>query len=94
MGAGTALGWNSAGSLDSLGGGITYIFQQTSDAAVGESAIADTICTGNPVLFHAFLFVSGTMQDLGTLGGCASAALSLNASHAVVGWAQTAGGNA
>jgi uncharacterized membrane protein len=28
------------------------------------------------------------MQDLGTLDGCQSAALSLNASHVVVGWAQ------
>jgi uncharacterized membrane protein len=63
-------------------------------AAVGESSIANPVCFNE--VFHAFLFVSnsansGTMQDLGTLGGCQSAAFSLNASHVVVGQAQRPG---
>jgi hypothetical protein len=84
---------NSASSFyGSLGGGITYIYKQTSDAAVGASAIPPGDCPGT-VTMHAFLFLqnsadSGTMQDLGTLDGCQSAALSLNASHVVVGWSQ------
>lgn len=81
----------SGGFYGSLGGGTTYIYQSTNDAAVGESNIANASC--RDVVFHAFLFVqntadSGTMQDLGTLGGCQSAAFSLNGSHVVVGWAQ------
>jgi len=82
---------NSANSFyGSLGGGITYIYRKTSNAAVGTSAIAPPSCPGD-VTWHAFLFLQtsvagGTMQDLGTLGGCASAGLSFNASHVVVGW--------
>ena len=82
---------NSASSYGSLGGGVTYVYQQTSDAAVGASSIAGPCMN---VTLHAFLFLrnstgGGTMQDLGTLNdGCQSAALSLNASHVVVGWAQ------
>jgi uncharacterized membrane protein len=64
--------------------------------SIGESAVPNSGCSPNGVEFHAFLFVNGTLQDLGTLGGgCQSAALSLNgpatgnaASHVVVGWSQ------
>jgi uncharacterized membrane protein len=79
---------NSASEIGSLGAGITYIYQQTSDASVGESAVANPSCSPSGVEFHAFLF-SGTLHDLGTLNsGCQSAALSVNASHVVVGWSQ------
>jgi uncharacterized membrane protein len=79
---------NSAAKIGSLGGGITYVYQQTSDASVGTSALADQGCQGGD-LFHAFLFVNGKMQDLlGFPPECESAALSLNASHVVVGWSQ------
>ena len=78
---------NSAATIGSLGGGITYIYQHTSDASVGASATGSVDCVGNEV-FHAFLFVSGKMQDLGGFNpACDSAALSLNASDVVVGWA-------
>jgi len=90
---------NSAGAFyGSLGGGATYIFQSTRvggfGVAVGKSSIANPDCFNE--VFHAFLFVqntanSGTMQDLGTLGGCQSAAFSLKASHLVVGQAQRPG---
>ncbi|MGH8228107.1 MAG: hypothetical protein ACRET2_00425 [Steroidobacteraceae bacterium] len=98
----------AGGSYGSLGGGITYIYQpitlspyQPVDpqlpvvVAVGESTVANSGCAAMD--FHAFLFLptsamGGTMEDLGTLGGCQSAALSLNASHVVVGWAQESGG--
>ena len=79
---------NSASQIGSLGGGITYIYQQTSNASVGESAIANPICSPSGMEFHAFLF-SVTLHDLGTLNsGCQSVALSLNASQVVVGWSQ------
>jgi hypothetical protein len=82
---------NSANTFyGSLGGGITYIYQQTSNAAVGTSAIPPGSCPGDMTL-HAFLFLQssasgGTMHDLGTLDGCWSVALAFNASHVVVGW--------
>jgi len=90
----------AGGFYGSLGGRTTYIFQSMSvdglSAAVGESSIANPDCSNE--VFHAFLFLqktaeSGTIQDLGTLGGCQSAAFSLNASHLVVGQAQAPGQN-
>ncbi len=43
-------------------------------------------------LIHAFLLTSGTMQDLGTLGGQRSEANSINDHDQIVGWAYDIGG--
>jgi hypothetical protein len=81
---------NSAPQIGSLGGGVSYIYQVRGNAAVGVSNVANPDCRGGDV-FHAFLFsfVTQKMLDLGAFNSrCASAALSLNASNVVVGWAQ------
>jgi hypothetical protein len=83
----------SAGN--SLGGGITYVYQQINGISVGESAIAgSSTCSPSPVTFHAFYSgfpYAEIIHDIGVLnGGCQSAALALNAgsTHIVVGWSQ------
>jgi uncharacterized membrane protein len=47
-------------------------------------------CTAHP--YHAFLYSSGQMTDLGTLGGHLSQGNAINLSDHVAGWADTSAG--
>lgn len=55
--------------------------------ATGQVTGCVSIGTG---AMHAFLYTSGTVADLGTLGGASSCGLALNASGEVTGYADTA----
>jgi len=86
---------NSSGvmtDLGTLGGPDSYAYGiNNSGQIVGD---ADTTVlipgNGNQHYSHAFLYSGGSMTDLGTLGGPESAALGINASGQVVGFAYTA----
>lgn len=70
-----------AGYVSSYGYGIN-----ASDQVVGRAY------TSNSNIYHAFLYNSGTMTDLGTLGGNTSTAWDINASGQVVGGADSNSG--
>jgi probable HAF family extracellular repeat protein len=71
--------------LGTLSGGTNSSAQAISDTGVvaGYSEYNDPV---NGIVLHAFVYVNGTMQDLGTLGGSTANANGINVEGQVVGF--------
>jgi probable HAF family extracellular repeat protein len=83
----TVTGGYTAMDLGTLPGGISSVASAINSS--GQVAGMSSIANGDA---HAFLWSSGVMTDLGTLGGNYSAANAINDSGQVVGVSRTAGG--
>lgn len=55
------------------------------------TSVPDAVGGGSHIVTRAFLYSSGSMLDLGTLGGANSRGLGINVAGQVTGWANTAG---